>query len=231
MTTIEGIAATQKKINDNNSLDIGNIASVVPIIKIFKVEQELQQHSTIISERDTSTDMIWGREDWGSPNDWNDGYANSPVIKWVVNPNNQFRESFRTATFFDTVNSNATWDYTTDYRLEFTAGQYAQTKSIYLNDDDILKAQVNIDGTNVDNITISISADGGNTWLSVDNGSIVRFREVTTDYTFDTGLFDVCLFDNGGFGVIGDDLRVKFVEIATGTATITDFSCKYNFEA
>jgi len=139
----------------------------------------IEENSTKIWTRDTSTDVIWGRENWGSPNKWDGSYANSFVLAQVLNPNDLFRENFRDTAFEDTSNTTADWDVT-NFQLSFTTGEVAQSSEIYKQTRTISKATMEVTATDpsliATTLTLALSTDGSS------------FETVTnsTEHTFAT---------------------------------------------
>lgn len=78
---------------------------------------------------------------------------------YVLNPNRKFRENFRDTTFQDTGVTTADWD-TTNYKVQFTNGEVVQTKAIARILDSITKAEINIAGTALTNLSFELSANG-----------------------------------------------------------------------
>lgn len=60
-----------------------------------------------ILNRDTSTDTIWGRNDWGD--NWDGSYDNSETTFYVHQYEDEYLEEFIDTDFKDTGNTTATW--------------------------------------------------------------------------------------------------------------------------
>lgn len=117
--------------------------------------------------------------------------------------NNRYLELFYDNTFEDTGVTTANWD-TVGEEISFTAGQLAQTSSIYLGDTDLVtKATLTVTVTGT--LTLQMSADGGANWETVTSG---------VEHTF----------TNTGF-----DLRIKITESGAAVASVTALECTYTF--
>lgn len=138
---------------------------------------QIEEGATVIPTRDISTDTVWGLFNWGSAN-WDSSFDNSTVVARVVNPNNKHVEHFCDDDFEDSTNTTGTWD-TTDQQLELTDTQIGQSLSIYLNNNTITTATMNVDNTT--NALLYLSADGGSNWESVTNSIKHTFTNTGTD--------------------------------------------------
>lgn len=168
---------------------------------ILRMQEDIniEELSTIISQRDTSTDTIWGLFNWGSSN-WDGAYANSLVVIRVINANNTWRDYLRDTDFVDTGSTTATVS-TANFDITFTGVQTYQTVSIFTNSKTIIQATLKIDTTNITsagNLTYYLSANGGSNWETV---------TLDTEHTFTN---------------TGTDLRLKIVSSANAAIDIDD---------
>jgi hypothetical protein len=175
MTFFDGGGGSQQ-IRD----ELGSDADERSVVKVKSEQVKIREGSTIINTRDTSTDTIWGRDDWGGDT-WDGSYDNSLVVVGVVNPNNTFVERFRNTQFEDALTS-ADWDVV-NYYVDFTAGQLAQTKAIFLNSKDIVSAKpmLTIDSGAMD---IYLTPNGGDTtkaWYEFTNNTSSNFANLSID--------------------------------------------------
>lgn len=152
-------------------------------IKRFTDTIIIEELSTVITKRDVSTDTIWGNFNWNESN-WDDTYDNSPVTKFVVNPNRTYNEYFRDDYFKDAT-TTADWA-STPGELSFTNGKIAQSKSIALNDGVINQATISMEFNSGSSglITSELSADNGSNFESVTNNIVHNFTNSGTSLIF-----------------------------------------------
>lgn len=162
---------------------------------------------------------IWGTNKWGDTvsafllgsglygvlgiNKLGDSTGTSYSDVKITQGNNRYLELFYDNTFEDTVVTTANWD-TVGEEISFTAGQLAQTSSIYLGDTDLVtKATLTVTVTGT--LTLEMSADGGGNWETVTSG---------VEHTFAN---------------TGSDLRIKITESGAAGASVTAMQCNYFF--
>ena len=92
---------------------------------------------TIVKQRDTSTDTIWGRSTWGT-DDWDGTYDNEFETIRVTHPNRKYKDSFNSTLFKDT--GSATWNG--DGEITFTESAVANSSIVYKNDETITSAKL-----------------------------------------------------------------------------------------
>ena len=98
------------------------------------------------------------------------------TLRIVVNPQNRHIERFLDNEFEDST-TTATWG--TSGSLSFsTAPEEAISTPIHYNNENILKAIVSVEGTDVDNLTYYISSDDGNNWEDVDINTVHTFINI-----------------------------------------------------
>ena len=127
-----------------------------------------------ILTRDTSTDTIWGRENWGAAN-WDDTYDNSEVDNFIQQFENSYTEDFSDEDFFDDPNSSGDW----------LTGVIADTEtlrslSIDFNNSTITTATATFTGSGAGTPTFYLMADGTN-WEVVTSGVAKSFSNTGTD--------------------------------------------------
>jgi len=154
-----------QQVQDN----INPTSDVVPILKRGSDTIVLEEGPTIVKTQDIGNSFIIGHSTNGVLGDTTGGGGEQiilgddsgvEVFKSVSSPNNTFREHFRFTDFEDS-SGTATWDTTTNFRINFTSGQVGLFKSVYLDSNDT--------GT----ITGEVSLDGGGEWHTVTNGTLV----------------------------------------------------------
>lgn len=135
----------------------------------------------------------------------------------VGNPDNIWRWHFRhtqgsvntfgqLATIGFTDTSTATEDVTTNYRVDFTAGQVWNSKPIYKDPQSSQKvSQVLVNLTKSGTFTIQASSNGGSNWTTVPENTL-------TDITASQQ---------------GYDLRLKITEAATASGWVSDILTEY----
>ena len=79
------------------------------ILKRNEEEIFIEENTTIIQTRDTSSDTLWGTGIWGTSL-WDGTYNNSFVDQRIINPNNVFREHFRDSDFINLSDTTANID-------------------------------------------------------------------------------------------------------------------------
>lgn len=206
--------------------EFGTDSDTRPIFKLKSEEIYLEEGPTQVKTRDTSTDSIWGRDNWGTAY-WDGSYANSPVVVRVTNPKNRFIEKFRFSNFEDTTYSTADWD-TTNLYCDFTAGEVLQTSSILLNNEDIVDAKPIVTETTGD-FNYYLSRDGGITWgIATNNSSLVfgNAEYMLDDFTSTSGWSND--FDGDGIETIAtvDDRQgLQFDVNLAGNASSTLHTC------
>lgn len=139
---------------------------------------------------------------------------------WSVgNPNNIFRWKFRhpqgsTASTWTgqldkigfTSTSTATEDTTTNYRVDFTAGQVWNSQSIYKDPASTQKvSQVLVNLTKSGTFTIQASSNGGSNWTTVTENTLTDIPASQQGY----------------------DLKLKITEAATASGWISEIQCEY----
>ena len=150
-------------------------------------------------------------------------YRSASTFKSVSSPNNIFHEHFRYNTFLST--GTATWDTTTDFRVEFTGLQTTTTKSVYLDSTasplEVTRFKVNY--TSTGNIKCEVSCNAGTNWLVVDK-NVDYYTFVSGGY-FDAGVFDSLLFDQLPSG---SNMLLRFTEQANTTGTVSELEVDYD---
>jgi len=116
----------------------------------------------------------------------------------VSNAHNLFPEGFWNERFKD---DTTTADWGTDI-CSFTNGEFVLSTSIYLNGDTVTNAIMTAKGTDYNNLTFYMSANGGTNWEEVNLSSLHTFTNT------------------------GTDLRWKAV--SAGTCSLTYVEVKYN---
>ena len=190
----------------------------------------------ITSTNISGTMLIWGHAaygDWGEE-EWGSGYATSFImghpssgvlgvdemgsdssdaeIIRVVNPNNVFHEHFRDDTFKHST-TTADWNNST-YELEVAAGEEAISEIIFKNNQTILTGTFIVNGTDVDNLELSLSPDNGVTWEQVTNG---------VKHTFATSGNELRFKIAGG----AEGFPLEFPISFGGTGIATELKIKY----
>ena len=169
-------------------------------------ELHLEEQATLIKTRELSGDNaiygnanfgIYGTNMYGSQ----EGRSSYTTMR-VLNPSNIFRERFRDTTFKDSDNTTATWD-TDDYNITFTNGEIVQSYHIARNYTSYSTATITLQGTDITNLTLYLSADGGTNWEEVTNNIEHNFSDNSTD-------------------------GMKFKMVATGSATVTYIKLGYS---
>jgi len=165
----------------------------------------------------SSTFGIWGSAKWGPiQQSFILGHLGAGVlgtsklgtsdIEWiywsVINPNNIFRERFRDNTFNDTDNTTADWD-TTNYQIDFTNGEIVLSNVIAKNNVSYSQAKMILQGTDIDNLTLYLSANGGGNWEEVTNNVTHNFSNTNVQ-------------------------GMHFKMVATGSATVTNIKIEYS---
>lgn len=177
-----------------------------------------EQPTTIVQYVNDDTAAMWDEAIWDT-DVWYDYLAYEKTI-YIQNYNNEFIWRFRFAdvliednlvkvrSFTDSDASTATEDTTTNYRVDFTAGQVWQSRSCFIDaredvaHEKVLSASLYVEGTGT--YEYYLSANGGIDWE------------------------EVLLNTNHTLANAGSDLRVKVVEIGSSTGTITMVKLKYN---
>jgi len=134
----------------------------------------------------------------------------------VKNKTNVYKEFFRTNMFRDTV-TTATWSSELNYNINttlfttaagsnsitFIAGQTAISRTVALNNEIYSSATMILEGTNLSNLSLFMSSDGGSNFESVSNNIEHIFINKT---------------------IAG----IKWKVIATGSATVTKIIINYS---
>jgi len=181
------------------------------ILKRTSEDIFIEELPTQLLFRDTSGDTIWGAFNWGEAN-WDNSYTNTLSAIRVINPNNIFRDYFRDTDFFDASNSTCSVS-TTWNRIVFSGAQTFQSKSVFLNSQNIIKGKVYIDTSFVSNstsITFQMTATGGTSWESVTNNTWHTFGSIGTDLRYRiTSTANASIFINNYLG-ISKPIEVKY---------------------
>jgi hypothetical protein len=165
----------------------------------------------------STTFGIWGSAEWGPIQEsfilGNSGAGilgtsklGTSDIEWiywsVTNPNNIFRERFRDTTFEDSDNTTADWD-TVNYKIDFDSGEVVQSNVIAKNNVSYSQGKIIIQGTDTDNLTLYLSADGAGSWEEVTNNVVHNFSSSSVQ-------------------------GIHFKMVATGSATVTNIKIEYS---
>lgn len=147
-------------------------------LRYFIQSMTIQPRYRKITTRDTSTDTIWGRDNWGGVNNWDGTYDNSVVNNFIQQFEDSYTEDFIDDDFEDT--GTASWSTTGS--VSFTSGQIALSSSIDFNNSTITTATLN--STEVSgSFTYELAADGS-TFESVTPGTAHTFSTTGTDLRF-----------------------------------------------
>src|SRR3989304_7869424 len=158
----------QPGITQNVRDNLGDESGIMPILKRFeRFDLELAATSVLIYTRDTTTDSVWDRDLWDVML-WDDTYDQPLAIQRVINPDYIYREYFMQDYFNDTGVTTANWNTTTN-QLEFDLGEIAQSLPIALNSETYSNATITLTGTNLTNLSLKLSSDGGVNFESVSN--------------------------------------------------------------
>jgi len=142
---------------------------------LFKVKHSISRFFT----RDINTSFILDHTTNGVLDTSTLGdFRGANVLIRVVNPNNTFRELFLDDELKD-VTTTATWN-TTTHILTFTAGQFALSQEIALNQESYIRATLTAEGTSLANLIFKVSSNGGSTFNIVTNGAETVFTTPTT---------------------------------------------------
>lgn len=199
MNLAEAIAGSSKD-KDAIKRQIGTRDSKLSFFKPLPYEDlNVKQRYVIVKTRDTSSDSIWGRDNWNTAY-WDNTYTNSKVIQRIVQSENVYREWFYDDVFKD-ASTTATWD-TTNHKVDFTSGQIAQSTSVCYNNGTIVS--VTVSATYSGTLTFQMSADGGTHWETV---------TLDSSHTFSN---------------TGNDLRWKVTESGSSTATLNSMIININ---
>jgi len=109
---------------------------------------------------------------------WDDTYDQPLAIQRVINPDYIYREYFMQDYFNDTGVTTANWNTTTN-QLEFDLGEIAQSLPIALNSETYSNATITLTGTNLTNLSLKLSSDGGVNFESVSNNTNHVFTNVS----------------------------------------------------
>lgn len=209
------VLSESMQFNQNTSDNLNPADSVVPILKKSDETIRLIEKSSILSTNTIGHSFVLGHTTNGVLGVANgvDGQQivlgeagrSGLVVLYVVNPNNTFKEMFKTTTFKDTSSPNtAYWD-TTNFKLVMANSNdqtliyntVATSSSIFLNLQTITKATIYATETKFgnDRILYYLSADGGSHWEECTLG---------TEHIFTT---------------TGQDLRVRIVFVGIGASS------------
>ena len=104
-------------------------------------------------------------------------------IEWsiarVLNPNGEYIETFRADTFEDEDNTTADWD-TSGFKINFTDGQAVQSDIVAKNNEAYSTGKITLIGTNLTNLTLYLSANGGGDFEAVTNNVSHTFSNSET---------------------------------------------------
>lgn len=168
----------QPGITQNVRDNLGDESGIMPILKRFeRFDLELAATSVLIYTRDTTTDSVWDRDLWDVML-WDDTYDQPLAIQRVINPDYIYREYFMQDYFNDTGVTTANWNTTTN-QLEFDLGEIAQSLPIALNSETYSNATITLTGTNLTNLSLKLSSDGGVNFESVSNNTNHVFTNVS----------------------------------------------------
>lgn len=189
--------------------ELGSDPDSFPIIKVKQETLKTRELATVISTSDINDSFYLNHAtngllaDSGTLNELRDNSTSNGVYS-VTNPNNTWFEPFRNTQFFDSTNSTADWDATTDLRLEFDAGEVATTKSIFYNNGDVVSIQPTF---TVDSGSFEyfVNADGNTTQFNTST-----YTRTPTIAFYD---FDGDAVDNSG---MGNDLTATDITYTTG---------------
>jgi len=138
---------------------------------------------------ESTTFGIWGSAEWGPIQDvFILGHAGAGIlgtsklgstdIEWityrVTNPNNEYIETFRTSTFEDSNDTTADWD-TTNFKIEFADGEEVVSEVVAKNNESYSQGKITLKGSNLNNLTLYLSANGGGNWEEVTNATTHNF--------------------------------------------------------
>ncbi len=169
-----------KELRDKNDFkaekNLGTKKSEVLVLRKRKVKP-VERH-LIVYKRDTSTDTIWGRFEWGNAN-WDGSYDNEYQVIRVVNPNRTYIDNLHSTTFKDT-SSTATWTGTGEISFG-TSSATALSTSIYKNNETVSSATLTATETGSGSLTYYLSADTGSNWETVTNGEEHTFTNTGQD--------------------------------------------------
>jgi len=202
MTFFDGGGGSQQ-IRD----ELGSDPDERPVVKIKSERVKIREGPTIVRERNIAGDtLIWGHTTFGEWDAYNWGDATntsfvfgnllasilgtSPLgsqlstwdVRRVVNPNNTFIERFRNTQFEDSSETTADWD-TTNFYVDFTAAEIAQTEEIFLNNENLLAAKPSLT-IDSGSISIYLTPNGGDTtplWYEFTNNTWSNFADLSID--------------------------------------------------
>jgi hypothetical protein len=130
--------------------------------------------------RDTSSDTIWGRFNWGSAN-WDGTYSASPVEDYRFPGDNYFEELLYDSEYYDSgASTNVTWD--TSAKEITIANGVLVTKPLTRG---VVISSVNVQFGNSSGsaYTTEVSCDGGSTWQTITSFGIRVPITTTSDGT------------------------------------------------
>ena len=203
-----------QQVQDN----INPTSDVVPILKRGSDTIVLEEGPTIVKTQDIGNSFIIGHSTNGVLGDTTGGGGEQiilgddsgvEVFKSVSSPNNTFREHFRFTDFEDS-SGTATWDTTTNFRINFTSGQVGLFKSVYLdsNDNPNNITSFTLSWNDTGTITGEVSLDGGGEWHTVTNGTLV-------------------IAESGVTIAPGNNAIIKFTESVGSTGTVSEVKFNY----
>lgn len=95
-----------KKLEQEALRNVGVLHHLKNFVRKFKPRRRYFK----MQKRDTSSDFLWDRDDWGS--NWSSGYTESPVTIRIIQGQGSYKEYFKDTTFIDTSVTTATIDTT-----------------------------------------------------------------------------------------------------------------------
>ena len=100
------------------------------------------------------------------------GAGRVTTLAGVVNPENRFIDRFNFDDYIDTGNTTATVDTSTDYQIEFTDAEVAQSEVIaYQDGTTIRRANLTAETNGAGSLAFQMSADNGSNWENVTSGN------------------------------------------------------------
>lgn len=141
------------------------------------VDLGIEANALVLTKRDTSPDGIWGKKNWGTTLYWDNTYTNDEELVRVVNPYNKYVERFYD-TLFKGSTTTATWGTSGTLYFTSASSKVAVSTPIHYNEENIVRATLNVNGTNTSEADYYLSSDGGDNWESVNIGSKHTFSNV-----------------------------------------------------
>jgi len=206
------IIADISRDKDDMKRSFGVAGSLTNFINMHIEKIKLSQPYTIVSTRTLGSSFILGHPGlgWLGYNAASVAVGSQPYLgdsrgawdtKIIHSPNNTFVETFDGSRFKNTSTS-ASWD---NGSCVFTSGEQMITESIYLGSQRLLNIRLTLEGSTYSNLKIEASPDGGTNWEGCSSGSVET-------YTFQN---------------TGSELKLRFTEIAGGSAILTKYEARY----